>query len=196
MIVVGLTGGIGSGKSTIKQVFEILHVPVFESDKEGHAVLQDAGVVAKLKDVFGADVISQNGEVDRKRLASIVFSNKDQLSVLNGIIHPAVRDKFKRWKDAHCHSPYVINEAAILFESGLNLHVDCSINVSAPADIRIERVILRDKIDKKQVLDRIANQMSDDQRKMLATWTIINDGKCPVIPQILKIDGQLRNKIE
>ena len=90
MIVVGLTGGIGSGKSTIKQVFEILHVPVFESDKEGHAVLQDAGVVAKLKDVFGADVISQNGEVDRKRLASIVFSNKDQLSVLNGIIHPAV----------------------------------------------------------------------------------------------------------
>lgn len=195
MIAVGLTGGIGSGKSTIADIFRSLGVPIFESDKAGKIALQQPAVQRQILEVFGNDVFDLAGNIERKKLAAVVFNNKNQLAALNGIIHPAVRTLFEQWKkqcNAHGY-PYVINESAILFESGLNQLVDFSITVSAPEDVRIGRVTQRDGISEQDVLSRIRNQISDYYREKHANITIVNDGATAIIPQVLKAHKTIIN---
>jgi dephospho-CoA kinase len=191
MITVGLTGGIGSGKSTVSKIFEVLGVPVFESDKEGRLLLETPDVVRQVVQQFGGGVLSGEGRVDRRKLAAIVFERPDELAKLNQIIHPAIRARFEAWKRQKSDYHYVINEAAILFESGLCQQVDYAINISAPVDVRIQRVVGRDGVGEKEVRNRINNQMSDDEREALADWTIYNDGVMAIIPQVLKINNEL-----
>lgn len=190
MIVVGLTGGIGSGKSTIAKVFRALGVPVFESDAEAKHILNREDVVQHISDTFGEWLIN-SGRVDRAKLAGLVFGDKQELAKLNAIIHPAVRKQFLAWVDANSNSPYVINEAAILFESGLAEMTRFTINVSAPVEERIKRVIARDALTREEVISRINNQMSDEQRSALSTWTIVNDGLEAVLPQVLQISNEI-----
>jgi len=190
MIVVGLTGGIGSGKSTIAKVFRALGVPVFESDAEAKHILNREDVVQHISNTFGEWLIN-SGRVDRAKLAGLVFGDKQELAKLNAIIHPAVRKQFLAWVDANSNSPYVINEAAILFESGLAEMTRFTINVSAPVEERIKRVIARDALTREEVISRINNQMSDEQRSALSTWTIVNDGLEAVLPQVLQISNEI-----
>jgi dephospho-CoA kinase len=190
MIVVGLTGGIGSGKSTIAKVFRALGVPVFESDAEAKHILNREDVVQHISDTFGEWLIN-SGRVDRAKLAGLVFGDKQELAKLNAIIHPAVRKQFLAWVDANSNSPYVINEAAILFESGLAEMTRFTINVSAPVEERIKRVIARDALTREEVTSRINNQMSDEQRSALSTWTIVNDGLEAVLPQVLQVSNEI-----
>jgi len=190
MIVVGLTGGIGSGKSTIAKVFRALGVPVFESDAEAKHILNREDVVQHISDTFGEWLIN-SGRVDRAKLAGLVFGDKQELAKLNAIIHPAVRKQFLAWVDVNSNSPYVINEAAILFESGLAEMTRFTINVSAPVEERIKRVIARDALTREEVISRINNQMSDEQRSALSTWTIVNDGLEAVLPQVLQISNEI-----
>lgn len=192
MITVGLTGGIGSGKSTVAKIFGLLGVPVYESDKEGRLLLETEEVVNLVELRFGESVLNDHGKIDRKKLAAIVFDQPDKLEILNGIIHPAVRERFEVWKEMNSSNHFVVNEAAILFESGLYKQVDYTINVNAPKDIRIKRVVERDGSDENDVIARINNQMSDEERLALANWTIYNDGVSAVIPQVLKINDELK----
>lgn len=192
MITVGLTGGIGSGKSTVAKIFGLLGVPVYESDKEGQLLLETEEIVCLIVLQFGECVLNDHGKIDRKKLAAIVFDQPDKLEILNGIIHPAVRARFEAWKRMNSTKHFVVNEAAILFESGLYKQVDYTINVNAPKDIRIKRVIERDGADENDVIARIYNQMSDEERLALANWTIYNDGVSAVIPQVLEIYDELK----
>ena len=136
--IIGLTGGIGSGKSTIAKFFKELGYPVYIADDEAKKIMQSKSVIKKIKDIFG-DAIFDNDILNRTKLASIVFNDKVQLSKLNGIIHPAVKEDFKNWVDERNKYDYVIYEAAILFESGSYKNCDIIITVSVPEKIRIER---------------------------------------------------------
>jgi dephospho-CoA kinase len=191
MITVGLTGGIGSGKSTASKIFEVLGVPVFESDKEGRLLLETPEVVKQVAQQFGEGVLNDAGRVDRRKLAAIVFERPAELAKLNQIVHPAIRARFEAWKRQKSDHRYVINEAAILFESGLCQQVDYAVNISAPVDVRIRRVVGRDGVGEADVRSRINNQMSDDEREALADWTIYNDGVMAIIPQVLRINNEL-----
>lgn len=191
MITVGLTGGIGSGKSTVSKIFEVLGIPVFESDKEGRLLLETPEVVKQVAQQFGEGVLDARERVDRRKLAAVVFEKPDELAKLNQIVHPAIRARFEAWKRQKSGYHYVINEAAILFESGLYQQVDYAINISAPVDVRIQRVVGRDGVGEKDVRSRINNQMSDDEREALVDWTIYNDGVMAIIPQVLKINNEL-----
>lgn len=192
MITVGLTGGIGAGKSLIAGMFRALGVPIFESDLEGRKILESEDIIFQISNTFGGHIIV-NGRIDRVKLAKAVFSDNAKLEVLNSIIHPAVRRSFDTWKQVNKSAIYGINETAILFESGLYKQVDFSINVYAPIDIRVGRVLLRDLVSKEAVMERISNQMPDEHRANLATWNIVNDGRKAILPQVLEIDRELRN---
>jgi dephospho-CoA kinase len=192
MIKVGLTGGIGSGKSVIAKVFRSLGVPVFNADLEARElVTTNSEVKQKITDLLGEKAFKE-GEYDRSYVASVVFQHKDLLEKLNQIIHPAALNAFDEWVKKH-NTPYIIKEAAILFESGSYKSLDKVITVSAPTPIRIQRVIDRDKITEAQVMGRIAAQYSDEERKELSDFEIINDDIIAVLPQILKIHEQLNN---
>lgn len=193
MKVIGLTGGIGSGKSTVAKIFRCLHVPVIEADKVGRMMLAENDEVIQLvKQEFGEQVYTGNVP-NRKLLASIVFNNDEALSALNKIIHPAVQaftmNFIQSWKGK---SPYIIKEAAILFESGSAALCDAVVNVSAPEHVRIDRVSQRDGATKAEVMSRINKQWSEAERIANANHIIINDGKLPVIPQVLLLDRKFR----
>ena len=173
MKIIGLTGGIGSGKSTVAQFFAAHGIPVYYADEAGREVLKKPEVVSQISSVFGNDVLVE-GSVDRTRLAEIVFKDPARLEILNSIVHPAVRDDFTQWKKRHHKEAVVIREAAILFESGSYKDCDKIILVSAPEEIRIKRVMERDGASRDQVLARMANQWDDDQKLELSDFHVIN----------------------
>lgn len=188
MLKIGITGGIGSGKTTVCRIFELLGVPVFYADSESKVILdEDAAVKEKLIESFGNDILLDNGNVDRKHLSDIVFSDRSKLEILNSIVHPAVFNRFKAWCETHSSQPYVIKEAAILFESGADKELDRVISVFAPREIRIRRVIERDKILWEDVLARMKQQITDEERIKRSSFVIYNDEEHPVIPQILNL---------
>lgn len=192
MMHVGMTGGIGSGKTTVARVFRTLGVPVFEADAEGRKLLDnDAAVQAAVTERFGKQVMP-NGKVDRKALASIVFHDPKALADLNGIIHPAVRAAFSRWARAQ-DEPYVIMESAILAESGGHANFDRIIVVSAPEALRLARVVQRDGAEQSAVKARMDNQANDEERYAIADHVIHNDDRQLVMPQVLAIHEALLN---
>ncbi|TLX73454.1 dephospho-CoA kinase [Labilibacter sediminis] len=193
MIKVGITGGIGSGKSTICKVFETLGIPVYNSDLESRVLSNIHPVIIKeTKKLFG-DHIYVNDVLDRKAVGEIVFADKSKLQALNSIIHPVVAGHFNEWLERHSGAPYIIKETAVLFESGADKNVDYIISVIAPLELRVKRVVLRDDITEEEVLSRVNNQIKDEERVRLSNDTVLCDDVELVIPQVLKIHHKLLN---
>jgi dephospho-CoA kinase len=185
---IGLTGGIGSGKSFVAEIFRHLGVPVFSSDDAGRDLQNsDPEVQAAMRNLFG-DVFRPDGTLDRQKVAGIVFSDPGKLKQLNEIVHPAVAKAFENFCAAHASAKYVIKEAAIIFEAGIDKHLDGTILVTAPDAIRIQRVMKRDGISEEEVRARMNRQWPDMKKLPLAQWKIVNDGKMPLLKQVLKIN--------
>ncbi|WET03269.1 dephospho-CoA kinase [Flavobacterium sp. YJ01] len=184
--VIGLTGGIGSGKTTIANYFNELGVPVYIADDGAKRVMQSHDILEELKSVFGKDIF--DGEVlNRAKLAQIVFNDKEQLAKLNAIVHPGVKRDFEIWMQGYENYDYVIYEAAILFESGRYKECDVIITVTAPEEIRIERVIERDKTTREQVLSRMKMQWNDEKRISKSNFVINNDNLKIAKEEVVKI---------
>ena len=191
-LAIGITGGIGSGKSTVCKIFKLLGVPVFEADLVAKALINsDAEIRNGLIQFFGKDIYSSDNKINRKMLANLIFNDDLLMEKVNRLVHPAVRNKYLIWVKQQ-NSIYVIHEAAILFESGFYKMTDYSILVSAPEDMRIERVTHRDNIDLEMVKSRMLKQWTDEEKRKLASVELVNDNKKLLIPQILEIDKKLK----
>ncbi|HLG03228.1 MAG TPA: dephospho-CoA kinase [Bacteroidia bacterium] len=192
MLKIGLTGGIGSGKTTVANVFRALRVPVFEADEIAREMQeQDQNVRLQIRDAFGPGVFENDTRLDRKKLASIVFNDPQQLEKLNAIVHPAVGRAFAGFCEANKEHPYVIKEAAILFETGQEKMLDAMICVAAPEALRIERVMKRDQVMAAQVQARMQNQWPEAEKVKRSQFIVVNDEQEFVLPQVLKIHENL-----
>jgi dephospho-CoA kinase len=182
----GVTGGIGSGKTSVCRVFNILGIPVFSADPEAREIMDnDKGIIRRINSIAGKDLYI-NGSLDRKELAALIFNDNTLLEKVNSLVHPIVFEHFKRWEMDQT-APYVIMEAAILFESGASKLVDRIATVVAPIEERVERVIHRNSLSREQILERMRNQMDDDTRIKLSDYVIHNSENDMIIPAILKI---------
>ncbi|MDQ3392556.1 MAG: dephospho-CoA kinase [Bacteroidota bacterium] len=188
----GITGGIGSGKSLICNIFSIFGIPVYDADSRAKWLLNnDTSLIERVKEHFGAEAYIDE-ELNKVFIANIVFSDPVQLAALNGMVHPKVDIDYRAWAEKHNDKPYTLKEAALLFESGSYKTLDKVINVSASGNTRIRRVVLRDvHRNEEQAKAIIAKQMSDEERKIKADYTINNDGTILLIPQV----WELHNKI-
>ena len=190
-ILVGLTGGIGSGKSTVAKIFNSLGVPIFNSDAVAKEIINhDVDVIKQIKAEFGE--IYDSKKLNAKKMAQIVFKDKKELEKLNSIIHPKVKEHFEHWINENSNSPILIKEAAILIESEAYKEMDKIILVIAPVEERIRRVMERDHVLSEQVGARLEVQLSDEEKQKYAQFIITNDGKELVIPQVLKVYNQLK----
>jgi len=186
MIKIGITGGIGSGKSTVCRVFSLLGVAVYDADSQARRLMEsDREVVERIEASFGLDTY-RNGKLDRRKLAARIFGDGSLREKLNAIVHPAVEADFLRWAERQ-PGHYVIEEAAILFESGAWRQMDAVVTVTAPEAVRLRRACLRNGSDEASVRARMAAQMTERERIERAGYVIRNDDRVPVIPQILKL---------
>ncbi len=187
MIKVGLTGGIGAGKSLVTRMFRALGIPVYVSDIRAKYVMTVwPQLVEAIKKEFG-DVYDQYGNLKRQELAKIIFSDREKLEKLNALVHPAVEEDFREWCLEYEDKPYIIKESAILFESGNYKTLDYVIEVYAPEELRILRTQKRDNLTREQVLARIKNQMDENLKVSKADFIIINDGQSALLPQVLNL---------
>ncbi|MFQ6602785.1 dephospho-CoA kinase [Flavobacterium sp. C3NV] len=184
--VIGLTGGIGSGKTTIANYFATMGIPVYIADDAAKKVMQSKNIVQQIKTTFG-DSIFEKEILNRAKLAEIVFNNADKLAQLNAIVHPAVKSDFELWLQENKKYDYVIYEAAILFESGRYKECDVIITVTAPEEIRIERVVKRDNTTREQVLSRMKMQWNDEKRISLSNFVINNSNLKIAKEEVVKI---------
>lgn len=189
-MVIGLTGGIGSGKTTIAKMFEELGIPVYIADKEAKRLMNTSKIIRrKLMGLFGENAYGKDG-LDRPYIASKIFNDKQLLEQMNAIVHPKVASDFNRWaKRQKAH--YVIKEAAIIFENGAQEQYDHIITVIAPEDARIQRVIIRDNTTKDKVYDIMKNQMSDSEKAKMSDYIIENDTLKHAKEQVLDIHAKL-----
>ncbi|MFN3942906.1 MAG: dephospho-CoA kinase [Flavobacterium sp.] len=172
-LLVGITGGIGSGKSTIAKWLELKGYPVFYADMEAKKILFQAETIQHLVNKFG-DGILENGQLDKTKLGTLVFNQPDKLQQLNKIIHPMVAIAFSNWVQRHSDRSILFKEAAILFETGGYKSLDYNILVTAPKKVRIQRVMQRDSLSKEDVLNRMKQQLPDSVKRKLADFTIYN----------------------
>lgn len=188
---VGITGGIGSGKTVICEIFSRLGVPVYSADDEARSIMdEDEAVKKQIAALFG-DEIYADGKLDRAALAEVVFKKDHMLEKLNAIVHPAVVVHFDEWLEGKETAAYILKEAAILYESGVYKGLDCTVLVCADEELRIKRVMKRDGADRGGVESRMQNQWSDDKKLELADYVITNDDTSLVIPQVLEIHRKL-----
>jgi len=192
MQIIGLTGGIGSGKTTVARVFELLGIDVYYADIQAKKILSSDKIKEQIISAFGN--VYKDNKLQNKKLAEIVFNDKKKLEKLNSIVHPAVEKDFEQWSKKNSGKPYLIKEAAILFESGSYKKVDKIITVFAPENIRVLRVCKRDNINKAQVIARINNQMPDNEKIAKSDFVIKNYNGYLIIPQIIEIDNALRSE--
>lgn len=192
---VGITGGIGSGKSTVCKIFSSLGVPVFNSDEQARSILNsDIALRDKIISIFGKDSY-QGNQLNRSFIATKVFEDETSLEILNALVHPAVGKAFYTWR-LTAEGPYCIKEAAILFETGIYEDLDFNILVKAPENLRIERVVARDGISEEEVQQRMKQQWSDEQKEALSDATIINDGEVMLLPQVLELHNSFLQQIK
>ena len=191
MYIIGLTGGIGSGKTIISKIFKNLGIAVYNSDIEAKKLMNsDFDIINKLKMVFGYDIYNEKNQLNKKKLAELIFNNKDKLNTVNTIVHPAVKKHFNNWVIKQT-TPYVIKETAILFESGIYKDVNKIITVTAPLKLRIKRISERDNISEDDIMQRI-NKQTDDNFKIHNSDFIINNNEFELtIPQIFKIHNKI-----
>jgi len=195
VIKVGLTGGIGSGKTTVAKVFQVLSVPIYDSDFQAKKLLNtNEKLKSSIIDEFGLQSYNSQGDLNRAHLASVVFESKEALDKLNSIVHPAVYEDQKRWFASLSH-PYGIVESALLYEIGAQSRFDIMIVVDADEELRIQRVMSRDKSSKEDVSARIKNQWPQSQKVALADFVVINDNKKSIIQQVIDIDGRIKAQI-
>lgn len=186
MLRIGLTGGIGSGKSTVAGIFEVLNIPVYYADDAAKRLMdEDENVKAAVENNFSKEAY-KNGKLDRKYISDIVFNNADKIALLNSIVHPATIKDADEWIQNQ-KSPYIIKEAALLFESGSHQKLDYIIGVKAPLDLRILRVMKRDNSSREEILSRMNKQMDEEVKLALCDFMIINDEEQLVIPQVLQL---------
>lgn len=191
MIKVGITGGIGSGKTTVCKLFEKMDIPVYYADIEAKKLMtSNKTLKRKIKELLGKDAYYRNGRLNRKYVASIVFNDKEKLQKLNSLVHPAVAEDGMKWFDLQ-KTKYAIKEAALLVENASYKKLDYLIVVTAPVEMRIKRVVRRDKSDYNQVKLRIANQLPEIQKKKVADFIIDNSGDVSLISQVWKIHRKL-----
>lgn len=191
MIKVGVTGGIGSGKSIVCEIFARLGVRIYNADERAKALINnDVRIRQKLIEKFGPEVY-KNDQLNRPVLANIIFSDKAAIEFVNSIVHPAVADDFDAWCATLGQESYVIEEAALLFESGAYKRMDKMITVFALSDIRLKRVMLRDKVSEEQVLTRMNNQLSDEEKIKLSDFVIDNNEKISILTQVLRLHNLL-----
>jgi len=187
---IGITGGIGSGKTYVASVFKSLGIPIFNADIQAKKIMTSSRKLIKLlKEEFGNDIY-KDSDLNKEKLASIVFSNSDKLQKLNSLVHPIVKEEFNNWCKKQT-SPYVIKEAAILFESNSHIGLDAVICVSAPLDLRMRRLLNRDDYSKKEIKKRIENQISQEEKEKLSDYIIVNDEKDLLLPKIIKFHKEL-----
>jgi dephospho-CoA kinase len=193
MLQVGITGGIGSGKSTVCQVFHTLGIPVFKADDAAKYLMSnDNQLIEQIKVLLGNDVYSGT-EPDRAKIGAIIFKDAGKLQQINALVHPATVAYYKNWLSLQ-NAPYVLKEAAIFFESGTAQEIDLMIGVYAPAPLRIDRVLKRGPMTRERAESIMSQQMNDEEKMKLCDYVIINDDKTPVIPQVLALHSQLLNK--
>lgn len=192
MLKIGITGGIGSGKSTVCKVFEILGIPVFYADVVAkQLMISDLTLINGVKAAFGEESYTELGILNNKHIASIVFNNQLELDKLNALVHPAVFRAFDKWvAEVPLTVPYILKEAALLFESGSYKMCDATILVTAPLTLKIDRVMQRDGITTEQVQARIDKQFTDEQKAKMANYFIDNTESTSVILQVLNLHQQ------
>jgi dephospho-CoA kinase len=193
ILKIGITGSIGSGKTTVAKIFEALGVGVFHADIEARGFYSSPEVIRQVKLIFGNQVFDPDGQVDRKKIAQLVFREPEMLARLNDLIHPLVRERFRNWCEEFAGNTYILYEAAILFESGYYKQLDKVILVTAPAELCISRVMERDGISRENVEIRMKNQWEEELKIGKADFVIINDGLTMVIPQVLEIHSKILN---
>ena len=187
---IGLTGGIGSGKTTVCMIFKTLGVPVYDADTQAKQLMNtDPELKTLLQEYFGNDIY-RNGMLDRRRLADIIFNDRTALEKVNSWVHPAVARDFEQWCTRQT-SPYVLEEAAIIFESNIAHRFEKTILVTAPDTVRIERVCARDHVSPEMVRERMAHQWSEEKKITMADYVIYNDDMQLLTPQVMKIHRHL-----
>ncbi len=196
VLKVGITGGIGSGKSFICNVFENLGIDVYYADTRAKWLQQnDAVLIKKISGLFGEQAYDQQGTLNRTFIANIVFSDASKLAALNKLVHPSVAQDYHQWVKQRSDQLYTIKEAALLFETDAHQSLDKIINVNAPNKIRIQRVVQRDRHrSPQQVEGIIRQQLSDEERSARADYNINNSGTKLVIPQVLRVHQTLINQ--
>lgn len=195
---VGVTGGIGSGKSTVCRMFEVLGIPVYDADDRARGlIVEDPAIRAGIVALFGPDAYLPDGSYNRSLVAGIVFHQKEKLAELNALVHPAVEKDSSRW---HAEQeakgvPYTIKEAALMVESGSHKHLDRLIVVTAPEALRIRRVMDRDGLPEAAVSARLRNQLPEAEKVKLADYEIVNDGQTPLVPQVWNVHRALLEQV-
>lgn len=186
MLKIGITGGIGSGKSTVAKIFEVLGIPVYYADDASKRLMNENELLKReLINIFGKDTYKE-GVLNRTYLSSIVFNNPDQLALLNSIVHPATIKDASDWM-AKQTAPYSIKEAALIFESGSQAQLDKVIGVQAPVAMRIHRVMQRDNVSREHVIKRLDKQLDESIKMRLCDYVITNDEQDLLIQQVLKL---------
>lgn len=193
-VQIGITGGIGSGKSLVCRIFSTLGVPVYDADSRAKSVMTSDGILASaIKKEFGSLSYRDDGSLNNEYLAKAVFGNAERLAVLNSLVHPAVGADYERWVGQHQGSRYIIKEAALLFEAGSYSMLDKVVVVYAPEELRIKRVMQRDKNrSRQQIINIMASQLTDEEKRKRADFVIVNDETQLVIPQVLRLDALFR----
>ncbi len=193
MLKVGITGGIGSGKSYVCQVFNALGIPVFNADDTARYLMEnDPALIQGIRHLLGDDVYVA-GKLDRAKVSAIIFQNPEKLQQLNALVHPATISYAKEWFEKQ-QAPYVIKEAAIFFESGSYTDMNVMIGVYAPRELRIQRAMKRNNLSREKVLSIIAQQMDEDEKMKRCDHVIVNDDITAVLPQVLKLHDLILGK--
>ncbi len=194
MLKIGLTGGIGSGKTTVAHIFEVLGIPVYYADDAAKKMMnEDENLRAQIIDNFGTQSYI-DGKLNRPFLAEVVFSNPEKTKLINSIIHPATIADAEKWMEIQS-APYAIKEAALIFEANAQKNLDLVIGVSAPYELRLQRVLLRDATDIKTIEKRMQNQMDETEKMNLCDFVIDNDETTLLIPQIVAIHEKILQNI-
>jgi dephospho-CoA kinase len=191
MLKIGLTGGIGSGKTTVAKVLEVLDIPVYYADEAAKELMHTNELLKQQLILhFGKETYFEDGQLNRKHISSIVFNNKEKLELLNSLVHPATIADAKEWFSKQ-QSPYVVKEAALLFESGTAEGLDYIIGVTAPAALRIKRVMDRDGVTAEEVKRRMANQLDETLKMKLCDFVVHNNEQELLLPQVLALHNEL-----
>ncbi|MFD2909346.1 dephospho-CoA kinase [Flavobacterium ardleyense] len=172
--IIGLTGGIGSGKSTVAFYIASKGIPVYIADEEAKKLMDSKVIIKKIQAIFEESILTDEGNLDRKKIGSIVFNTPEKLAQLNNIVHPEVKKHFENWVKQHKNQPFVVKEVAILFETGGNLTCDKVIMVTAPEEIRIERAMKRDSVDRESIVNRIKNQLPEEEKIKKSDFVVYN----------------------
>lgn len=193
---IGITGGIGSGKSIISKLLELMGIPVYVTDTEAKRLTNTDPVIRReLCALFGENIFNKEG-LDRPLLASYLFGYPPHAKHINGIIHPQVKEDFRQWVDVNSSYPIVGMESAILIESGFSSEVDVIVMVYAPMEVRIQRVLKRDNSSRELIMKRIESQMNDEDKRRQAEFVVVNDDEKPIIPQVLELISFLSKNID